>query len=49
MIEYKIVAAESPLSENQLSDLGKEWWSLIHVLKYENIFWHYFSRVSGGE
>jgi len=47
MIEYKIVAAESPLSENQMNDFGKDWWVLVTIMFYNDIYWHYFSRTGG--
>ncbi len=49
MIEYKLVAATAPLNEDQLNDFGKEWWSLITIIKFEDVYWNYFSRMSGVE
>ncbi len=47
MIEYKIVAALSPLSEEQMNDYGKDWWALITIMIFEDVYWHYFSRLAG--
>ena len=49
MIEYKLVAATTPLNEEQINDFGKDWWALITIQLFEGVYWHYFSRIAGGD
>jgi len=47
MIEYKVVGATAPLNEEQINEFGKKWWALITIVLYEDVYWHYFSRMGG--
>jgi hypothetical protein len=45
-MQYKVLAADSPINEKQLERLAHEGWQLITVVEWRNSFYFYFIRLA---
>jgi len=44
MLQYKVLKADSLISEQQLNELAQKGWRLVTIVKDENLFYFYFEK-----